>query len=247
MKGMSFTLACLAAVIASGCTVHQTEAPDLTGPSEFALSVAMAASPDTLFSGGLQQSSISVVARDPSGAPKANQTFRLNTAVGGAYVTYGTLSLQTVVTGSDGRATAIYTMPAFTPFDAGTPSRQVSVVATPIGTDYSGAVSHSVDLLVVPPPVPTAVTGSPTASLTASTAAAKVGQLVTFDGSGSQASSGRSIALYYWNFGDGLLNEEHGSDASHVFTTPGTYTVVLGIQDDLGRTGSTFKTIVVSQ
>jgi PKD repeat protein len=247
MKGISFTFACIAALAAPGCTVHQTEVPDLAGPSDFALSVSMSASPDTLFSGGLQQSSILVQARDASGGPRANQMFRLTTSVSGTSVPFGTLSAQTVVTGTDGRASAIYTMPVFTPFDAGTPSRQVSVVATPVGTDYSGAVPHSVDLLVVPPPVPASVSGGPSAALVASTASAKVGQLVSFDASQSQAAPGRSLVLYYWNFGDGLLNDEHGSDASHVFVTPGTYTVILGVQDDLGRTASTFKTIVVTQ
>ncbi|MGC4084225.1 MAG: PKD domain-containing protein [Vicinamibacterales bacterium] len=246
MKGISFSLACLTAVVVSGCTVHQMETPDLAGPSELALSVSMSASPDTLFAGGMQQASIIVTAKNPAGAPKAGQTFQLQTVVGGAYVAYGTLSAQTVVTGTDGRATAIYTMPTFTPFDAGTPSRQVSVAATPIGTDYTGALPHVVALLVVPPPVPTAVAGSPTASLSASTTTTKVGQLVTFDASGSAAAPGRSIALYYWNFGDSLFNEEHGADASHVFATPGTYTVVLGVQDDTGKTASTYKTIVVT-
>ena len=246
MKGISFSLACLAAVLASGCTVHQTEAPDLAGPSELALSVSMAASPDTLFSGGLQQSSVTVTAKDPTGAPKANQAFQLGTVVGGAYVAYGTLSVQTVVTGADGRAPAIYTMPTFTPFDAGTPARRVAVAATPIGTDYAGAVPHFVELLIVPPPVPTAVAGSPTASLTASATDVKVGQLVSFDAGGSQAASGRTLVLYYWNFGDSLFNEEHGSDASHAYAAPGTYTVVMGVQDDAGRTASTYKTIVVT-
>ena len=246
MKGISFAIASLAAVLVSGCTVHQTEAPDLTGPSELALSVSMAASPDTLFSGGLQQSSITVTAKDPNGAPKANQPFALYTVVGGGAVAYGTLSVQTAVTGSDGRATAIYTMPTFTPFDAGTPSRRVSVAAVPIGTDYVGANPHYVELLVVPPPVPTAVAGAPSASLTASATTVKVGQLVSFNGSASQAASGHSIVLWYWNFGDSLLNEEHGFDASHTFASPGTYTVVLGIQDDTGKIGSAYKTIVVT-
>lgn len=246
MKGITLSLAWLAAVLVSGCTVHQTEAPDLTGPSEFAVSVNMSASPDTLFSGGQQQASIAVQARDVNGSPKAGQTFRLATVVGGASVAFGTLSSQTVVTGTDGRAVAIYTMPQFTPFDAGTPARTVSVTAVPIGTDYAGAQPHSVDLLVVPPPVPTSVKGSPTAALLASTTSTTVGSLVTFNGSGSAAEAGHSIVLYYWNFGDNLFNEEHGSDASHVFASPGTYTVVLGVQDDLGRTGSAYKTIVVS-
>jgi len=246
MKGMTLSFACLAAVLVSGCTVHQTEAPDLTGPSEFAIAVNMAATPDTLFSGGQQQASVSLQARDVNGTPKAGQTFRLTTVVSGANVAYGTLSTQTVVTGADGRAVAIYTMPEFTPFDAGTPARTVSVVAVPIGTDYSGAVPHSVELLVVPPPVPTSVKGSPTAAVLASTMNTKVGQLVTFDASGSAAEPGHSIVLFYWNYGDTLFNEEHGSDSSHVFASPGTYTVVLGVQDDLGRVGSTYKTIVVA-
>jgi PKD repeat protein len=236
----------LAATGVAGCTVHQTEAPPLTGPSQFALAVSMTASPDTLVSGGLQQSSISVQARDVNGGPKANQSFRLQTVVNGVNVAYGTLSTQTVVTGSDGRATAVYTMPTFSPFEAGTPSRRVSIYATPVGTDYSTSVPYLVELLVVPPSVPTSVAGSPTASLAASAATAKVGQTVTFDASGSLASPGSSIALFYWNFGDNLLNDEHGSDASHAFASPGTYTVILGVQDDQGRTGSAFKTIVVT-
>jgi len=246
MKGITLSLACLAAVVVSGCTVHQTQAPDLTGPSEFALSVNMAVTPDTLFSGGQQQASISLQTRDVNGTPRAGQTFRLSTAVGGANVAYGTLSSQTVVTGSDGRAVAIYTMPEFTPFDAGTPARTVSLVAVPIGTDFAAAVPRSVQLLVVPPPVPSSVKGSPTAALVASAATAKVGQLVTFDASGSAAEPGHSIVLFYWNFGDTLFNEEHGSDSSHVFSSPGTYTVVLGVQDDIGRVASTYKTIVVT-
>ncbi len=246
MKGITLSLACLAAVLVSGCTVHQTEAPGLTGPSEFAVAVNMAASPDTLFQGGQQQAALSVQARDINGAPKANQAFRLSTVVSGVPIPYGTLSSQTVVTGADGRASAIYTMPVFSSYDAGTPARQVSVVATPIGTDYTGAVSHSVELLVVPPPVPQGATGNPTAALLMTPAAPKVGQLVTFDATLSMAEVGHSIVYYYWYFGDGLINEEHGSDASHVFAAAGTYTIVLGVQDETGRIGNTYKTIVVT-
>jgi PKD domain-containing protein len=246
MKPFSFTAVCLAAALASGCTVHQTEAPPLTGPSEFALSLSMSAAPDTLFAGGLQQAAISLTARDASGAPRANQTFRVSTVVDEAAVAFGTLSTPTVVTGADGKATVLYTAPTFSAFEAGTPTRQVSVVATSVGTDYSTALSHAVDLLVVPPPVPAKAPGGPTAALTASSTSASVGNLVRFDAALSMAEPGRSIVLYYWNFGDGLIHEEHGSDASHTFVTKGTFVVVLGVQDDLGRTSSTYKTITVS-
>jgi|KBSMisStandDraft_5_1062788.scaffolds.fasta_scaffold129954_3 PKD repeat protein len=246
MKGISLSLTCLVAAVMTGCTVHQTYAPPLSGPSELALSVTMTASPDTLVSGGQQQSSISVQARDAGGGPKANQSFQLYTVVDGASVPYGTLSTDRVVTGVDGRATAIYTIPNFTQFDAGTPSRKVSVYAIPVGTDYAAANPHNVQLLVIPPAVPATAPGAPTAALIASTTTAKVGQLVTFNGSSSLAAPGCAIVMYYWNFGDALANEEHGYDSSHAFAAPGTYTVIMGVQDDVGRIGSAFKTIVVT-
>lgn len=247
MRATFTSIACLAAaVLLAGCTVHQDEAPALTGPSEFALSVSMSASPDTLASGGVQQAAISVFARDAAGSPRANVTFRLNTILDGTLVDFGTLSVPQVVTGADGRGTAIYTIPKFSPFMAGTPSRKVTIVATPVGTDYNTAVPYSVAVLVIPPPVPTSVAGSPSASLLASATNVKVGQLVTFDASGSLAAPGASIVDYYWDFGDNLLNEEKGVDASHAWASPGTFTVVLGVVDNLGRIASTFKTIVVT-
>lgn len=247
MTRISFSLACVAVtVVAAGCTVHQTEAPSLTGPSEFALSVTMSADPDTLFSDGRQQATIQLSARDASGAPQANKTFALATKIDNSIVSFGTLSSPTIRTGADGKATAIYTMPAFTVFDANTPPRQVSVVATSVGTDYITAQSEAVLLQLVPPAVPSAAPGSPTAALKATPESAKINQLVTFDASLSMAEAGHTIDYYYWNFGDGLINEEHGSDASHVYVTPGTYIVVLGIRDDVGRTANTFKKIVVN-
>jgi PKD repeat protein len=247
MTRISFSLACVAVtVVAAGCTVHQTEAPSLTGPSEFALSVSMSADPDTLFTDGRQQATIQLTARDSKGAPEANKTFALATKIDNSIVSFGTLSSPTIRTGADGKATAIYTMPVFTVFDAGTPPRQVSVVATSVGTDYITAQSEAVLLQLVPPAVPSAAPGSPTAALKATPESAKINQLVTFDASLSMAEAGHTIDYYYWNFGDGLINEEHGSDASHVYVTPGTYIVVLGIRDDVGRTANTFKKIVVN-
>lgn len=248
MKAIFCSLAFVAAAAGlTGCTVKSTEPPSLTGPSEFALSVSLAATPDTLVSGGAQQAAVTIQARDASGQPRANQQFRLYTSVDGSMVAYGAFSVPSVVTGSDGRATAIYTMPSFSPFMAGTPARLVTIIATPVGSNYDNAVSHGVSVLVVPPPVPSSVSGSPVAVLAASATTATVGQLLTFDASQSQATGGASIVDYYWDFGDNLLNEEKGVDASHAWAAPGTYTVVLGVVDSQGRIGSTFKTIVVTR
>ena len=67
-----------------------------------------------------------------------------------------------------------------------------------------------------------------------------------FDASSSQAAAGRRIVTYAWDFGDNQANDEHGSDASHPYTSAGSYTVVLGVVDDLGRVGSSIRTIAVT-
>ena len=82
--------------------------------------------------------------------------------------------------------------------------------------------------------------------MTYSPGAPKVGQLVAFDASTSQAGAGHTIANYFWDFGDGRPNDEHGSDASHAYPAAGTYTMVLGVIDELGRIASTFNTVVVT-
>jgi PKD repeat protein len=65
----------------------------------------------------------------------------------------------------------------------------------------------------------------------------KVGQAVTFDGSGSQPGSS-PIVSYDWNFGDG--NTASGAVVTHVYGAAGTYQVTLTVtgQDGLGNTGN---------
>ncbi|NMA31185.1 MAG: PKD domain-containing protein, partial [Candidatus Methanofastidiosa archaeon] len=57
----------------------------------------------------------------------------------------------------------------------------------------------------------------------------KVGQPVTFNGSGSTDSDG-TIVNYSWDFGDG--GSSLGAIVSHVYSSPGTYTVSLTVTDN---------------
>jgi PKD repeat protein len=68
---------------------------------------------------------------------------------------------------------------------------------------------------------------------------------VNFDGSGSYDSDG-TIEAYSWNFGDGASGT--GVTTSHTFTssTDRTYTVILTVTDDGGKTGSMSGSVVVS-
>jgi PKD repeat protein len=81
--------------------------------------------------------------------------------------------------------------------------------------------------------------GSPTAEFTFSA----VGRVVTFNASASRAASGRSIASYTWAFGDGITGT--GVNPSHTYA-PGSYTVVLTVIDNEGRTGNTSQMVTVS-
>src|SRR5881628_1915553 len=94
---------------AGGCTVHQTEAPPLTGPSEFALALHLTVTPDSISQDGGSQSSITIQAIGPTGQPVSALPVRLDMLVGNVAQDFGTLSARTIVTGSDGKASAVFT------------------------------------------------------------------------------------------------------------------------------------------
>src|SRR5262245_55935393 len=163
------TFACLSL---TACTVHQTETPPLTGPSDFALATRMEANPDAIGLDGGSQSSVRIFANGPDGRPLSGVTFRVDTAVEGVVQDFGQLSARSIVTGSDGSARVIYTAPVGPPDgNAGTcrglPGTCVEVVATPTGTNFVTARPLTVLIRLVPLGVirPPATTPSPCITL----------------------------------------------------------------------------------
>jgi PKD repeat protein len=140
----------------------------------------------------------------------------------------------------------MYTAPLAPPLMIGGPATLLEIHATPVGTDFQTAVSQHVEILLVAPPVPKQSETAPIAGVTWAPANPKVGDTVLFDASGSRPGPGRRIVSFSWSFGDNVPNDEHGHDASHVYTAPGSYTLVVGVVDDLGQIGSAFRTITVS-
>jgi PGF-CTERM protein len=69
------------------------------------------------------------------------------------------------------------------------------------------------------------------------------GDTVSFDGTQSTSLSG-NITRYEWDFGDG--STASGSQPSHTYTSPGTYTVDLTVTNDLGNTTETDETVTVT-
>ena len=85
---------------------------------------------------------------------------------------------------------------------------------------------------------------APTASFTFSPPSPKALETVTFDGTGSKSNNaGGSIVEYSWEFGDG--GTATGATPTHVYATPGTYSVTLTVKDSAGLTASTSENVVV--
>jgi PKD domain-containing protein len=248
MRGSRVCGFVVAAALAAGCTVHDVNEPPLTGPSEMAMALNITATPDRLAQDGISTSTVAITALDFKGLAVPNLELRLQIFIGDQLVNFGSLSSPTVFTNSAGRASTTFTAPLAPAFLAGGPSKIISIVATIVGTNYSlsSRTGRTVEIQVTPPPAPQQAQGSPVAILQVSSTTPKVGATVTFDGTKSYAEPGHSITAWYWDFGDGLTNDEHGNDASHIYVSPGTYYAVLGVVDDVGRIDSDIKTIVVS-
>lgn len=56
---------------------------------------------------------------------------------------------------------------------------------------------------------------------------------------------GGSVTGYYWMFGDGRTTNATGPEATHVFTTPGTYTVSVTTTSSLGTTSTLTRNVTV--
>jgi PKD repeat protein len=239
-----------AACASSACTVHQTEAPPLTGPSEFALSVGMQAIPDAIGFDGGSQSAVKIVARGPDGRAINALPFRVDMIVDGVPQDFGSLSARSVVTGSDGTATIVYTAPpAPVGGNGGTcnglPGTCVTIVATPTSTNFVTVTPQTVVIRLVPLGVILPPAGTPTAAFTFTPSPINVLVPTTFDATSSTPGAGASqITSYAWSFGDGSTGT--GATVSHTFSTNGTFNVTLTVTNDRGLSASTTQAVTAA-
>ena len=246
-KHLKLVVSVVLAGMLGACTMKETEAPDFAGPSEFGKSVTVSISPDMLTQDGASQSVVTITARGPNGEPLPNVSLRAEIQVGGVATDFGRLSSQSLVTDSSGRATATYTAPASPAgqmvFEEA--SRNVAIAVTPVGTDFLNAQARIATLRLLPPPggvvVPTPQ--GFTASFEVTPNAPTDNQLVQFNASSSTPPAGGSIIRYQWDFGDGSTGT--GVAVSHAYTAPGQYTVTLVVQDNVGRSRSTARSVTV--
>jgi len=97
-------------------------------------------------------------------------------------------------------------------------------------------------VLVVVEAAPPPTNVPPTAAIGATPTEGIAPLSVSFSGTGADTDG--TVTNYTWNFGDG--SSANIQNPSHIFDSPGTFTVTLTVTDNGGATGSATKQIVVS-
>jgi PKD repeat protein len=222
----------VAAMTLAACGLDNQQMPALSGPSEFALSLALTATPDQLPRDGSSQSVVTVTVRDPQGHGVVGQRIALSLAAN-APAGAG-LSQSEVVTGAGGQASFSVTAPVSGSLG------NIVVTAIPIGTNADNGTPRIISIAATP-----ANTSAPTAAFTFTPPAPEVGEVVTFDASTSRDEGvACGTCTYIWNFGgEGTAT---GIIAKHAFQAGGSYTVTLTLTDVGGSTGTVQQTVPVT-
>ena len=226
-----------AAAMVASCALDKQSAPALAGPSELALALNLAASPDVIMQDGQSTSTIQVTARDFNGAPLRGVFMRASITIDGTQVDFGTLSTRTLSTDAAGHATVIYTAPP-TPPPTVTSDTVVSISVVPTGTDFTNELPRFVHILVARPGTIVPPGSSDiTPSFSYNPQAPAVGQQVIFQNTSTiKAGSPRRITSVAWTFGDGGTGT--GNTASHPYQKVGNFAVTMTVTDDLGGTST---------
>jgi chitinase len=221
----------VAVALLSACTVHNSDVPSLSGPSEG--------------SGPLQV---------PTQSPTARFSFAPSAPAAFAGVQFdGSLSCPGPAD-PNGTAVCPNGNTALTSYqwnfgDGSTASGQVA------GHVFRGVSTYGVTLTVTNTTGRTHTTAHsvsvgvgllPTADFTVSPTDPEPHRTVVFDGQTSKPGVGHTIVRYIWGFGDfDQPNPAEGPIVSHQFFLVGTFTVTLTVVDESGQTATTTKSVNV--
>jgi PKD repeat protein len=228
----------------AACTVQETPVPALTGPSEYALRVALQAVPDSIMQDGASQSVIQIEAGGPDGQPVRGLPLRIEMLVDGVLMDFGMLSSKTVVTDNDGRARVTYTAPP-RPAEPVDNFTVITFLVTPIGNDFRGEVARQIDVRLVPPGMILPPNDAPQAQFSFTPTTPQILQNIVFDASATTDDGAACPnCVYRWDFGDGTTAT--GVFANHQYRNQGTYPVNLTVTDARGAVGRASNVVTVA-
>lgn len=204
----------------AACTESQ-EPPSLTGPSGLSQTLTLSASPDRIAHNGSAQSVVTLTMHDGAGQALSGQRVSLGTSS-------GTLSHADVVTGTDGRAAFIVTAPALS-----VPAEDISVFATPFGTDAGAALTRVLRIAFTGPSNTTA----PQPEFVFSPETPVAGVSTAFDASATTDEGVQCVTCTFtWTF---PTETASGMGANYTLPTGqfpqgGTFVVTLTVRDSTG-------------
>jgi hypothetical protein len=230
-------------VVVAGCNIEKTTMPALTAPSEFAMSVSVTATPDTITQDGSSEAEISAVVRDADGRPVPGVRLQYSASSSDPLVRQISFTEPIQVTDAGGRATTGLIAP-LAPATLPTTPPVVTVMVTPLGDNYQNAVPRTVTVRLLAPSGTPMGNWDPVAVIVADPAVASTEETVHFNGSltTDEGQACGSRCTYIWDFGDGS-DTVRGMIADHRFDSTGTYSVVLTVTDDRGGVGQATKSV----
>ena len=255
LRRWSLAIAMVAGVVlltAPACVQKGAEPGPLGGPSELGLALTLTASPDMLPLDGAAQSLVGILARNEDGASVPNLRLSLQISTSRGIEDFGRLSTRSLMTGADGRAGVTYTAPLTSTNPAGTSDlgTTVDILVTPIGDDFSNAISRSVTIRLVPvgsviPPFNVAAGFRFTPQTPAVFDQVRFETVCETEASTDCVRDpGGIITQYAWDFGDG--GTAAGPSVTHVYEVPGTFVARLTVSDNFNRSVQVTRSIVVA-
>jgi len=213
----------------AACTDSQ-EPPSLTGPSGLSQTLTLSASPDRIAHNGSAQSVVTVTMLDSAGQPLSGQRVSLGASA-------GSLSHVDVVTAADGRAAFIVTAPALS-----VPAEDITVFATPFGSDAGAALTRLLRIAFTGPSNTTA----PQPDFVFSPEAPVAGVSTAFDASATRDEGVQCVTCTFtWNF-----PTETATGVAANYTLPtgqfpegGTFNVTLTVRDSTGSEATTRRSV----
>ena len=226
----------VAATAAAGCTTKDTEAPELSGPSEFGQSISVTATPDRISQDGVSQARVEATIRDSQGKPSSGVTVQWRVSASSGVLVEP--STQQSVTDSQGRAAMFVTAPpppAFVPPQSAT----ITITAHTLGTDLASTLDMRQVVVQLVPPAGTLLPNRlPVASFTVAPAIGNINQEITFDASGTtdEGEPCGSLCTYQWDFGD--YETASGQRVTKRFGKASSFRITLTVTDSRGGVDS---------